>query len=63
MEFLHFFTTNSSGVGRSSVFVAMDMALQQIEANGTVDVFNVVRQMRNRNPNVIKSEVSLSCNS
>ncbi|XP_071852041.1 uncharacterized protein [Apostichopus japonicus] len=45
-----------SGVGRSSVFVAMDMALQQIEANGTVDVFNVVRQMRNRNPNVIKSE-------
>ncbi|PIK46306.1 hypothetical protein BSL78_16838 [Apostichopus japonicus] len=45
-----------SGVGRSSVFVAMEMALQQIEADGTVDVFNVVRQMRNRNPNVIKSE-------
>ncbi|XP_071852386.1 receptor-type tyrosine-protein phosphatase epsilon-like isoform X3 [Apostichopus japonicus] len=45
-----------SGVGRSSVFVAMEMALQQIEAIGTVDVFNVVRQMRNRNPNVIKSE-------
>ncbi|XP_071854189.1 receptor-type tyrosine-protein phosphatase epsilon-like [Apostichopus japonicus] len=45
-----------NGIGNSSIFVAVEMALIQLEIIGTVDVFSVVRQMRHRNVNAIKTE-------
>ena len=36
----------SAGVGRTGTYISVDILLKKIEAEGIVDVFNVVRQLR-----------------
>lgn len=44
------------GVSRSGIYVAADCVLEQKKVSDTVDVFSVVRQMRQRNSHIIKTE-------
>jgi len=48
----------SAGVGRTGTFIALDYLLEQAKAEGVVDIFYCVRQMRQARVNMIQTQVS-----
>ena len=50
--------TCSAGVGRTGTFICVDSILKRIESNGTVDVFNFIRQLRFKRERTVETEVS-----
>ena len=58
---MHYFLF-SAGVGRTGVFLAIDMSLQKLEkgTTDTVDVYGQVVEMRGRRMNMIQTLVRAS---
>ena len=48
----------SAGVGRTGTFIAIDMALEQVERGGTVDIPGVVNRLRQQRMKMVQTEVS-----
>ncbi len=52
-------SAHSAGVGRTGTFIAIDVALKQIDGESTLDVFNYVRLMRFRRNYMVQTGVSV----
>ena len=48
----------SAGVGRSGTFVAVDMALEQADKEGKVDIAGIVTRMRQQRMKMVQTDVS-----
>ena len=49
---------SSAGVGRTGVFCAVSTAIEQVKAEGLVDIFYIVKQFRTQRPHMVQSVVS-----
>ena len=52
------FSLYSAGVGRSGTFIALDRLLDQSEAEGEINIFQCVNDMRKDRVNMIQTVVS-----
>jgi len=48
----------SAGVGRTGTFITIDIALEQVKAEGVVDIYNVVNKLRHQRPHMVQALVS-----
>ena len=48
----------SAGVGRTGTFIAIDMALEQVERGGTIDIPGIVNRLRQQRMKMVQTEVS-----
>ena len=44
-----------TGISRTASFIALDIAIDQYEAEGEVSVYDIVRRMRNERPLMVRS--------
>lgn len=51
----------SAGVGRSGTFIALDRILQHIQTHDTVDIFNIVCEMRRERCHMVQNEQQYIC--
>ena len=49
--------TYSAGVGRSGTFIAIDIALQQAEGEGGVDIPSTITRLRNQRMKMVQTMV------
>ena len=47
----------SAGVGRTGTYIAMDYLIKQAEAEGQLDVYHCVEQLRQQKKHVIQTKV------
>ena len=47
----------SAGVGRTGTFITIDIALEQINSEGVVGIYNVVDKLRHQRPLMVQSQV------
>ena len=47
----------SAGVGRTGTFIAIDIALQQAEGEGTVDIPSIITKIRNQRMKMVQTVV------
>ena len=52
---------SSDTVGRSGMFCAITMVIQQCKAEGVVDVFQTVKAIRTQKPGAVLTVVSCTC--
>ena len=48
----------SAGVGRTGTFIALDILMDRVEQQEQIDVFEVVKNMRNDRCNMVQAKVS-----
>ncbi|KAF0287721.1 Receptor-type tyrosine-protein phosphatase delta [Amphibalanus amphitrite] len=46
----------SAGVGRTGAFIALSIALERMQFEGVVDMFNTVRILRTQRPAMVQTE-------
>lgn len=51
-------TPSSNGIGRSGVFVALHNIIERMQAEGLVDVFQTVKNLRIQRPAAVQTLVS-----
>ena len=49
----------SAGVGRSGTFIAVDYSYQKLKDEEQVDIFNLVKEMREQRPLMVQTLVSV----
>lgn len=59
--FFSFCLSSSAGVGRTGTFITLDVMLQRISKEDSIDVFGFVRQMRYQRNFMVQTEVIFSC--
>ena len=47
----------SAGVGRTGTFVAIDIALKQVQREGVVDIYNTIEKLRYQRPHMVQTLV------
>ena len=47
----------SAGVGRTGTFITIDIALEQINSEGVVGIYNIVDKLRHQRPLMVQSQV------
>ena len=57
---LYYYSSFSAGVGRTGTFMAIDMALQQAEKEGIIDIIGIINKMRHKRMKMIQTVVSYS---
>ena len=57
----HVFLCCSAGIGRTGTFIALDSLLDMGQAEGEVDVFGFVSQMRTERMHMIQTQARLAC--
>ncbi|XP_065904644.1 receptor-type tyrosine-protein phosphatase S-like isoform X2 [Dysidea avara] len=45
----------SAGVGRTGTFITIDIALEQVKAEGVVDIYNIVNKLRHQRPHMVQA--------
>ena len=50
----------SAGVGRTGTFIAIDIEMQRIEAEGVVDIYGCTKKLRARRVFMVQTEVSVT---
>ena len=55
-----YYSSFSAGVGRTGTFMAIDMALQQAEKEGIIDIIGIINKMRQKRMKMIQTVVSYS---
>ena len=55
-----YYSSFSAGVGRTGTFMAIDMALQQAEKEGIIDIIGIISKMRQKRMKMIQTVVSYS---
>ena len=53
-----YYSSFSAGVGRTGTFMAIDMALQQAEKEGIIDIIGITNKMRQKRMKMIQTPVS-----
>ena len=51
----------SGGVGRTGVFIALSIGIERLKVEGTIDLFQAVRQLRTQRPAMVQTIVSSAC--
>ena len=44
-------------MGRTGTLITIDIALEQVKAEGVVDIYNIVDKMRHQRPQMVQSQV------
>ena len=47
----------SAGVGRTGTLITIDIALEQVKAEGVVGIYNIVDKLRHQRPQMVQSKV------
>ena len=47
----------SSGVGFTGILITIDIALEQVKAEGVVGIYNIIDKMRHQRPHMVQSQV------
>jgi protein tyrosine phosphatase len=50
---------DSDGVGRTGTYIALDILIQKAEAEGKVDIFTCVRNLRQERVKMVQNVVSI----
>ena len=50
------FSVGSAGVGRTGVFCALSLLIERLKAEGVVDVFQTVKQLRSQRPAMVQTK-------
>lgn len=58
IAFLVFLLTPSAGAGRTGVYIALDIAMNEIENTGTVNVYKIVKKLQDSRCNMIQNGVN-----
>ena len=48
-------------MGRTGTFITIDIALEQVKAEGVVDIYNIVTKLRHQRPHMVQALVSNTC--
>ena len=56
-DYVSVFVVCSAGVGRTGTLITTDIALEQVKAEGVVEIYNIVDKMRHQRPHMIQSQV------